>query len=1096
MFLPKLISKSRRFFLVFAIMQFFLPKIAVSQLSVDKDEKEILKLAEDFMLQSKYDSAIVYFTILAEEASQIENWQAQIQYSLRLIEAYRTMDMFRETDSCLSILESNSNYNLDQFPIEKAEFLHQKGTSMGDQGYYSKAIDYLKQVLQIRMKINGSQDTLMAKTYNNMGTYYFYMGDLKKASNYYENALSLAMKTQSQKSNIASFMQNIGIIYARMGDFETALKYFNDNLKINSEVLSPDDPDIAQIYLNLGQLYSLLSRYEEALKYNNLAEQIYIKKFGKEYVSLGTLYLNRSRIYGQLSDPEETEKYLKNALNIYNIYLKPDHPNIARIYNNLGSISLLKKNYSQAKEYFLKSLNIQKDVISQLILLRNLGGVDDKLKNYSEAEKYYKLSIAKSQKELGIEHYEYGNSLEEYSKFLMDHGRMKEAESLIQKAINNHLLNYSDRNANLSEAYILYGQYLYKSEDYLSALNYFQKSMIADDFIFSDTNIYINAGMDNVISEPSMLLILISKAEAFSKLYNQDKSQEKYLDAGLKCYQDVMPLYEKLRSKLKYESKLVLMEQTSKRFDLAYEDYFDKLEMGVDEKFLNAAFEFIEKNKAAVLLSSMKNLDAIKFGGIPEAYQLLEKQIKERINGYENLIYNEKQIRKPDSSKIVLWEKRLFDISNQYDSLINVFGKNYPAYYDLKYDHAVMNLSEVQGKINENQVIVEYTLTDSLLFTFLITSDNSIFKKTKLNAEFYSNLSKLLNVSEINMATHSLEDFHTFVTASNLVYQSLFGNIEDEIKGKKLIIIPDGKLGYLSFESLVTTLPDMKSINYRNLDYLIRKTPISYSYSSTLLFKNIIPQSSGNSVLAFAPSYISDNSYVGGQSTLRDMASQLKPLLNAQEEVSNVLDIFHGKVFKNAEATESNFKLNSPKYDVLHLAMHTLMDDEDPMYSKMVFTLNNDTVNDGYLNTFEIYDLNLKAQLAVLSACNTGSGKILNGEGIMSLARGFIYSGVPSIVMTLWEVDDKSGADIMTRFYTHLKEGVSKDVALQQAKIEYLNSASQLRAHPYFWSAYVNIGNSNPLSFKLTLNYLVYAVGVIILGVFILIYFKRKNKLP
>jgi len=426
--------------------------------------------------------------------------------------------------------------------------------------------------------------------------------------------------------------------------------------------------------------------------------------------------------------------------------------------------------------------------------------------------------------------------------------------------------------------------------------------------------------------------------------------------------------------------------------------------------------------------------------------------------------------------------------------LIKVFGEQYPAYYDLKYDHSVININEVQVNLDADQAIVEYTLTDSSLYTFLITPISTAFYKTELDSTFYRKLAILQQMAKIDYADHKLSDFKQYITASNDIYLTLFSKVDEEIKDRRIIIIPDGKLGYLSFESLVTTLPDMKSIDYRNLDYLIKKNPISYSYSSTLLFKNNVSKTSGNSVLAFAPEYKSGIGSNESESTLRQITNQLKPLVNAQEEVVNVMNLFRGTVFKNDEATESNFKSNSPKYDVLHLAMHTLMNDEDPMYSKMVFTMDNDSIEDGYLNTFEIYNLNLNAQLAVLSACNTGSGKILNGEGIMSLARGFIYSGVPSIVMTLWEVDDKSGADIMTGFYSHLKAGLSKDVALQKAKLDYLSTASQLRAHPYFWSAYVNIGNSKPLQESETFNYLL-VLGLILISALVLFFLKRK-KLP
>ncbi|MCK4287845.1 MAG: CHAT domain-containing protein, partial [Bacteroidales bacterium] len=194
-------------------------------------------------------------------------------------------------------------------------------------------------------------------------------------------------------------------------------------------------------------------------------------------------------------------------------------------------------------------------------------------------------------------------------------------------------------------------------------------------------------------------------------------------------------------------------------------------------------------------------------------------------------------------------------------------------------------------------------------------------------------------------------------------------------------------------------------------------------------------------------------------------------------------------------ATELNFKTFANNFDVLHFAMHTIIDDENPMHSKMVFTLDNDSVEDGCLNTYEIYNLDLNARLAVLSACNTGFGKLSKGEGIMSLARGFLYSGVQSIIMTLWKIEDKSGVEIMTKFYTNLKKGNSIDNALRKAKLDYLKSASQFRAHPYFWAAYVDIGNTSPLCKSTGINPILLSVCVLIIIVILSVWIYRKKYL-
>lgn len=166
------------------------------------------------------------------------------------------------------------------------------------------------------------------------------------------------------------------------------------------------------------------------------------------------------------------------------------------------------------------------------------------------------------------------------------------------------------------------------------------------------------------------------------------------------------------------------------------------------------------------------------------------------------------------------------------------------------------------------------------------------------------------------------------------------------------------------------------------------------------------------------------------------------------------------------------------------------------MLSKLVFYQDNDTVEDGMLNTYELFSMDLNAGLAVLSACNTGSGKLLKGEGVMNLARGFIFAGVPGIVMTMWSVDDESSARIVQKFYEYLQDGMPKDEALRQAKLDLLAEGDPLRSHPFYWAAYVNIGDNSPMKFRsAAVTYSLYALPVIlILAVTFFLVRKRKVK--
>jgi CHAT domain-containing protein len=189
------------------------------------------------------------------------------------------------------------------------------------------------------------------------------------------------------------------------------------------------------------------------------------------------------------------------------------------------------------------------------------------------------------------------------------------------------------------------------------------------------------------------------------------------------------------------------------------------------------------------------------------------------------------------------------------------------------------------------------------------------------------------------------------------------------------------------------------------------------------------------------------------------------PIPGVEEEIKGIKKALSAKTLAGSNATENHFKEIAGKYNILHFAMHTLVNNDKPMLSKLVFYQDKDTLEDGMLNTYELFGMNLNAGLAVLSACNTGTGRLMKGEGMMNLARGFIYAGVPGIVMTLWSVEDQSSAEIVQKFYEYLEDGMSKDEALRQAKLDLLNQGDPLRSHPYYWAAYVTIGDYSPMKF-------------------------------
>ena len=188
------------------------------------------------------------------------------------------------------------------------------------------------------------------------------------------------------------------------------------------------------------------------------------------------------------------------------------------------------------------------------------------------------------------------------------------------------------------------------------------------------------------------------------------------------------------------------------------------------------------------------------------------------------------------------------------------------------------------------------------------------------------------------------------------------------------------------------------------------------------------------------------------------------------------------------EATEERFKQQAGSARILHVASHAIINDENPLYSKLVFAPNQDTIEDGLLHTYELYNMQLNSELVTLSACNTGIGKIHKGEGVMSLARGFMYAGVPNVLMSLWSVPDLSTSQIMQYFYEEMEEGKSKAEALRQAKLRYLEEADINTSAPFYWGAFVYLGKPEQEGQKIPYFWI---AGCLILAASVFLLFRR-----
>jgi CHAT domain-containing protein len=317
------------------------------------------------------------------------------------------------------------------------------------------------------------------------------------------------------------------------------------------------------------------------------------------------------------------------------------------------------------------------------------------------------------------------------------------------------------------------------------------------------------------------------------------------------------------------------------------------------------------------------------------------------------------------------------------------------------------------------------------------------------------------------------------------------------------VFIPDKYLYYLPFETLCKHIPDNIGVNFNRADYLIKRHEIIYHYSTTLYYQAVNNRykkvSESNSFVGYAPVFckdstngyilsnaatIVDSSYVADSSmrSVSKKGTSYNELAYSEKEIKTIQTMFDKKGMKASgyffsNATEGVFRETAPLYKYVHIASHGFINENNPYLSGIVFSQNNTVAglrpetkdslrfrstsdlsssSDGILFSGEMFDLDLNADLIVLSACETGLGKIINGEGIMSMTRGFIYSGTPNILYSLWKVGDKNTQELMVRFYTHILNGYTYTGALRKAKLTLMNNDKT--AFPKFWSGFTLLG--------------------------------------
>jgi CHAT domain-containing protein/Tfp pilus assembly protein PilF len=821
-----------------------------------------------------------------------------------------------------------------------------------------------------------------------------------------------------------------GEIYNSMGDRQAAIEHLRRAVDLYQMQATDNRRFIARIYMLLSQSYLYSHQSDQALLYGKQSVVIFEEVFGQIHPEVATAYRALGHVYTVLEDNGPALKYHEKSLEIVSRYYGDDNLLVARGYNSMGNVYINLRDslralsyYQKAEEIALKRGNKDNEMLG--IIYHNLGIMYFNFRDYPKAREYW------------------------------------------EKAIPLYARAYSNKHFAITEKMTWIGETWLHEGEFENALEWQRKAMLRIDPSWSGSE-YTLPNLNAPRDRDVLFTVVSDRAATMLARYQYGGSGVRDLEFAGETFAKALDMLDSLRKGLVGDNSRLNWNDVAFRFsEGAIHSAFELYQVKQDALWRDRAFSYMERSKSSVLMSALNSMRAAHYASVPDSLMSQETELGRRIGEIEMEIFeiqhDEEEI---DQARLRELKAESFHLNLARIAVVRDIETNYPDYYKLKYDLAVVQPEDVRNYLPDDQTaMIEYFMGDSAVYIFAITTDGYLLKRLpsdgldELIGQFMENFEPEAVYRKSSRDNYPVQAF--------ALYQRLLAPVQDFLPdGGNLIIVPDGKLGHLPFEALLTRAPQgAEEGNFAAFPYLLHQYSLSYANSATLLLNRRSRRMSLRKLrmMAFAPDFADKGS---PDLAFQDLRAGLSKLEYAPREVEKISRFVDTDAFTGAEATEHLFKESGNEYNILHFATHGMVEDKNSLYSRIAFSPPQDSLEDGMLHTYELFSMKLSADLAVLSACNTGMGELVRGEGIMSLARGFMYAGCPSIVMSLWSVNDEASAAIMEEFYRHLAEGMTKDESLRSAKIDYLQKAEGRQAHPYYWAAHVLIGDRSSLGSK------------------------------
>lgn len=808
---------------------------------------------------------------------------------------------------------------------------------------------------------------------------------------------------RGQDAHIAALESNTGFLYIHLGRNDLALDALQTSMTHWEQAGALHTLEAAQTQSHLGNLFRTTGKYTQAEEQLSIALLTRQKQLPGNHALIAASYNDLGLVFS-FRNPDKALGYYEKALALYQQLHTGDHPKIAIANTNIGYLYSQLELYGDAIHNFEKALGIWEKVYtsphpSTGFVLFNLGQTYQKMKDHQTARLYY------------------------------------------DRALKIYEACHSEKHPDIARVYNALGNLDLAENKFTEAMHYYHEALLANVADFSSGDIRHIPQTRHYYDGNVLLYSLLYKAQALEATYLKKSLRFQDLVLAIRTLHTCDTLIEKLRQQINNEHDKITLGT------IAHEVYTDAVRICSEaaavawkkHPYYEKAFFFSEKSKAAVLLGALSEANAKSFAGIPITLLEEEKSLRSAI-----ALCAQKLAQKPAQEEEHYLRETNYNLNRAYEAFSKRLEKDFPAYYNLKYNTTSPTIAQLQAKLDPTTMLISYFLDEKhhRLYTFRITQKRYDLQEQRLPEQFDRYITGLRNslfFSEINTYTKAAETL-----SAVLVPRDIPPSIQN------LVIIPTARLSTIPFETLFFRKPRANT-GYQALPYLVNRYTIRYEFSGGLVLqKGGDDRKTPPSILLCAPvSFTPDQG--------------LPALPGTETEVSHIASLFRqnnlsSTTLLHQRADEKRVKEGDLKqYAFVHFATHGMVDEQNPDLSRIFLQAASDA-EDGNLYASEIYNLELDADLVTLSACETGLGKIAKGEGVIGLSRALVYAGAQNCIVSCWKVADESTALFMKDFYQLLLDDPSNNLTATLKKAKQRLIANERFAAPYYWAPFILIG--------------------------------------